>query len=57
MKTLNCFKCNAYLGEIEKGKIERKAKLLCGKCHDEFFSFNGAPPDVPDFFKDLFGGK
>jgi len=29
---INCSKCNAFLGEINKGKLHKKASVLCEKC-------------------------
>lgn len=36
MKELRCLKCNVYLGEMEKGKIHKKAAILCTECHDAY---------------------
>ena len=50
MKTLFCDKCNEYLGEIERGKIHKRARILCEGCArveqdrstDNFWDFIGA---------------
>ena len=33
MKKLLCHCCNCYLGEIAKGKLHKKARVLCGACY------------------------
>jgi len=64
VKTLNCTKCNKFLGEIIKGKIHNKTTLLCETCM-EFYktceslaNYNKTQkPDIPAFLNDLMNGK
>lgn len=32
MKKLTCYRCGCYLGEMEKGRLHRRAALLCEAC-------------------------
>lgn len=69
MKKLYCFKCNTYLGEIEKGKFKKDMYFLCAMCKgaidlggikNNSNTPSGMPTDMPDCFGDLFnnfGGK
>lgn len=67
VKELKCKKCNVHVGEIDVGKIHKRAILLCETCAAAYeFSMlssdlknNANNPgisdmDMPDIFKDLF---
>lgn len=38
MKKFLCHKCGCYLGEMEKGRVHKKAVLLCGTCLDLLYN-------------------
>lgn len=59
---LECKRCGCYLGELELGKIHKKAVMLCHTCMDDYRTFESlagvhgcsAKAEMPEFFKDLF---
>lgn len=62
---LRCKECNTFLGEMLKGSIHKKSCILCEKCMSSFNTYKSLagqkygdkPYDMPDFMKDIFGGK
>ena len=68
MKELRCFRCGAYLGEIEKGKIKKQVALVCHECDEklkiteatmERLRATGQTNKYDDIFKEfnnMFGG-
>lgn len=67
MKTFKCHKCDTFLGEMETGKIHKKAILLCDKCMDYYKTIeslsnynketNKGTSDIMDVFGDIFKKK
>jgi hypothetical protein len=67
MKELRCLKCDVYLGEMEKGKIHKKAVILCTECHDAYKVYEtlagekygnksgSGKYDMPEGFEEIFG--
>lgn len=52
---INCFYCGIHLGEIRDATLRKNIKHLCGACAD--LNKPSARVEMPDFFKDLMGGK
>lgn len=52
---INCFYCGINLGEIRDATLRKNIKHLCGACAD--LNKPSAKTEIPDFFKDLLGGK
>jgi hypothetical protein len=67
MKEFRCLKCNVYLGEMEKGKIHKKAVILCTECHDAYkvyetlagekYGNKSGSGNMPKGFEEIFGGS
>lgn len=65
---LNCTICDKYLGELSKGKIHKRAVLLCEDCMEEYKTYESIAhykegPNIKtesnsndlDAFKNIFG--
>ena len=53
MKEILCSKCGCLIGEIEKGKFMTVYYIECKFCMNK----RTKSVEMPDFFKDIFGGK
>ena len=58
---LKCQKCGRNLGYVDKGKLHNKIIFLCGVCWGKASAAmnvaESVSQQVPDFLKDLMGGK
>jgi len=57
MKELRCKKCNKYLGEIEKGRIEKGAVIYCKQCNSILELAKQLQEQSLKTAKDIFGEK
>jgi len=58
-----CISCTIYLGSILEGsKLKKGIAFLCNNCNnirkaDNLKRATSKPAEMPEFFKDIFGGK
>ena len=55
LREINCYKCQAYLGEIRDAKLRKDILFVCGKCVRP--KLNKENDETVDMLKGLFGMK
>ena len=55
LREINCYKCQAYLGEIRNAKLRKDILFVCGKCVRP--KLNKENDETVDMLKGLFGMK
>jgi protein-arginine kinase activator protein McsA len=56
-KDIHCYKCSKYLGVIRDAKLHKDMYYICGSCARPKSKRSEEYNEVPDFLKDIFGGK
>ena len=54
-REIRCYECDIYLGCIRDAKLKKNIYFVCYECASNKQS--KPPIDMPDIFKDIFGGK